>query len=284
MGHLEGRRVVVAGASAGIGRSFAVQAVGAGADVVLGARRAEVLEDVVGEAGGGNAVVLDVCDPVGRAAFVAGAVEHLKEIDLVLLAVGWADLRPLAEVDDEAWARTLATNLIGVDRLVAALRPALAPEAVVAILSSETAHRPRRGLVPYAASKAALEATVAGWRVEHPGIRLSCVVVGATFPTDFGKDFDGDHLGAAMADWERHGLMQEDFMVPEDVAGCLVEIYGTALRFPGVGIDQIMLRSPSPVLGSGEPSTEPSTTEPSTSTSTSTSTSPSSQPASEEHP
>jgi hypothetical protein len=72
-------------------------------------------------------------------------------------------------------------------------------------------------------------------------------------------------------------------MVPEDVAGCLVEIYGTALRFPGVGIDQIMLRSPSPVMGSGQPSTaEPSTPEPSTSTSTSTS--PSSGPASEEHP
>jgi NAD(P)-dependent dehydrogenase (short-subunit alcohol dehydrogenase family) len=279
-GDLDGRRVVVAGASAGIGRSFAVQAVRAGADVVLGARRADVLDEVVGEAGGGAALVLDVCDAAARDAFVTTAVEHLKEIDLVLLAVGWADLRPLADVDDEAWARTLATNLIGVDRLVAALRPALAPGGVLAVLSSETAHRPRRGLVPYAASKAALEATVEGWRVEHPGTRLSCVVVGATFPTDFGKDFDGDHLGAAMADWERHGLMQEDFMAPEDVAGCLVEIYGTALRFPGVGIDQVILRSPSPVVGSGEPSTP----EPSISTSMSTSTSPSPGPASEEHP
>ena len=55
-GALAGRRVLVAGASAGIGRAFAVHAVGAGAEVVLVARRAEALQEVVAEAGGGHAV------------------------------------------------------------------------------------------------------------------------------------------------------------------------------------------------------------------------------------
>jgi NAD(P)-dependent dehydrogenase (short-subunit alcohol dehydrogenase family) len=249
---LGGRRVVVAGASAGIGRCFAVAAVQAGADVVIGARRTDVLDDVIKEAGGGTAVALDVCDAASRARFVTGAAEQLGAFDLVLSCVGWADMRPLAETDDDAWARTVATNLIGPTRLLTDVLPALAPEGIVAVLSSETVTRPRRDLVPYAASKAAGEAALQGLRLEHPGTRVSCVVVGATFPTEFGKDFDGDRLVIALEDWQRHGLLQEEFMVPEDVAGCLVELYGAALRYPGVCVEEILLRSPSPVLGTSQ--------------------------------
>jgi NAD(P)-dependent dehydrogenase (short-subunit alcohol dehydrogenase family) len=253
---MEGKRVVVAGASAGIGRSFAVQAAKAGAEIVVGARRTEVLAEVVAEAGGGTAVVLDVCDAASRKAFVAGAAEHLGAFDLFLVSAGWADLRPLAETDEETWERTVATNLIGLNRLFTAALPHLAPEGIISVLSSESAGRPRRGLVPYAASKAGLEASLHGWRVEHPGVRISCVVVGATFPTEFGLAFDGDHLVSAMDDWQRHGLVQEEFMLPTDVAGCLVDVYGSALRYPGVGVEEIRLRSPSPVLGTPAPSPE----------------------------
>jgi NAD(P)-dependent dehydrogenase (short-subunit alcohol dehydrogenase family) len=249
---LAGRRVVVAGASSGIGRCFAVQAVQAGAEVVMGSRRTEVLDEVVKEAGGGTPLGLDVCDAASRQRFVAGAAEALGAFDLVLSSIGWADMRPLAETDDDMWARTLATNLIGPTRLLNEALPALEPAGILSVLSSETVGRPRRDLVPYAASKAAGEAALAGLRLEHPGTRVSCVVVGGTFPTEFGKDFDGDRLVTTLADWQRHGLLQEQFMVPEDVAGCLVGLYGTALRFPGVGVEEILLRSPTPVLGTSK--------------------------------
>jgi NAD(P)-dependent dehydrogenase (short-subunit alcohol dehydrogenase family) len=246
---MQGRRVVVVGASSGIGRHFAVRAVKAGADVVLGARRADVLAEVVAEAGGGTALTVDVTDPASRTAFLAAAGE--RPIDLLLISSGHAEMRALARSDDEAWARTMAVNVVGVDRLVTAALPALSPTGVVAVLSSEAAHRPRWGLVPYAASKAALEAAVQGWRVEHRGVRVSCVVVGATFPTGMGEAFDLDELGPALEDWQRHGLLQEEMMTPEDFAGFLVDLYSAALRFPGVNIDHIVLRSPSPVAGAG---------------------------------
>ena len=252
-GGIAGRRVVVVGASAGIGRAFAVQAGGAGADVVLAGRRVGALTDAAAEAGAGTPLALDVCDAASRDAFTTTVAEG-PPVDLVLVCVGVADLRPLARTDEDGWTATLATNLVGVARLVDGLLPALAPTGIVAVLSSESARLPRTGLVPYAASKAALEVVLHGLRLEHPGLRVSCAVVGATQPTEFGAAFAVEDLMPAMADWQRRGLFQEEFMATDDVAGLLLGLYATALRHPGVGVEEIVLRSPSPVLGT--PATE----------------------------
>lgn len=246
---LDGRRVVVVGASGGIGRAFAVHAVRQGAEVVVGARRGEVLDEVVKEAGGGHAAVVDVCDGDSREAFVAGARDRLGAIDLLLCTVGYAELRTLADTDEEVWARTLATNVVGLNRLLALALPALSPIGVLAVLSSESTSSPRKWLMPYTASKAALEASLRGWRIEHPGTRVSCVIVGATFPTEFGANFDPNVLGPALEVWVRQGVIPEELMPTDDVAACLADIYGSALRHPGVCVDEVVLRSPSAPLG-----------------------------------
>jgi len=252
-GVLAGRRVVVVGASAGIGRAVAVQAAASGADVVLAARRQDVLDTVVAEAGSGLGVALDVGDPAGRAAFVDLLAEG-PPVDLVLVTVGVADLRPLTEVDEARWSAMLTTNLVGVARLLDELRSVLSATGIFAVTSSETGRAPRMGLVPYAATKAGLEAVLAGLRVEHPGLRVSCIVVGATFPTEFGSGFEAEHLTASMASWQAHGQLPQVFMTPEDVGAVLVDVYATALAHPGVGVEEITLRSPSPVLGLEAPS------------------------------
>jgi hypothetical protein len=43
--------------------------------------------------------------------------------------------------------------------------------------------------------------------------------------------------------------MQRDFMETTDVAGLLAGVLATALEFPGVGIEDLTVRSPSPVAG-----------------------------------
>jgi hypothetical protein len=77
--------------------------------------------------------------------------------------------------------------------------------------------------------------------------------VGATFPTGMGDGFGMDELVPAFENWQRQGVLQEEMMTPEDLGGFLVELYGTALRFPAVNVDHVVLRSPSPIVGPPEP-------------------------------
>lgn len=250
-GALAGRRVLVVGASAGIGRATAIAAVRSGATVVFAARRAEALEAAVAEAGGGIAVPGDVCAEGGAARLVEAAAGELGSIDAVLHCVGLATLRRLSDTDADTWRATLEANVVGANEVIRAVMPHLAADGVVAVISSETTRLPRLGLVPYTASKAALEATVRGWRAEHPTTRFTCVVVGATQPSEFGASFAMPELGEALESWTRHGLMQERFMHTDDVAGVLVGTLATLLSAPGVAMEDLVLRSPSAVAGPG---------------------------------
>ncbi|HKY68908.1 MAG TPA: SDR family oxidoreductase, partial [Acidimicrobiales bacterium] len=209
----------------------------------------DALSAAVAEAGGGTAVVGDVCAPDGPATLVADAVHHLGGIDVLLYTVGLASLRRLADTDPATWHATLDANVVGCNQVIRAALGHLAPDALVAVLSSETSGSPRLGLVPYAASKAALEASLRGWRAEHPTARFTCVVVGATQPSEFGAAFTMPELGDALESWVRHGLLQEKFMHTDDVARVLVATLGTLLAAPGVGLEEMVLRSPSPIAG-----------------------------------
>jgi NAD(P)-dependent dehydrogenase (short-subunit alcohol dehydrogenase family) len=246
---LAGRAVLVVGASAGIGKACAVGAVRAGAKVVLAARRAERLAAAVEQAGGGVAIPGDACDAGDCERVVAEAVGLVGPLDLVVYAAGAAPLRALADTTAAEWERVLATNVVGANQVVRAAVPRLAAGGIVAVLSSEAAHTPRYGLGAYGASKAALEASIRSWRNEHPETRFASVVVGQTFPTEFGDGFEPDVLAAAFEHWGRHGLLQSEFMTPEGVAGVLLATLGTALAHPEVGVHDIVLRSPSAPVG-----------------------------------
>jgi NAD(P)-dependent dehydrogenase (short-subunit alcohol dehydrogenase family) len=246
---LAGRRILVAGASAGIGRALAVRAIRDGAEVLLAARRPDRLEQVCREAGGGHPVTADLCRRQDCDRLAAQARERLGQIDVLVCCIGAAPLRMLADTTDEDWERVLQTNVMGVHRLLQACLPALAPGGMVIVLSSETVHQPRTGLGAYAAGKAALERLVEGWRTERPGARFTTVRVGATFPTDFGNDFEPRLLGRVLNDWSVRGLAQQEFMAPDEVAEVLAGVIAAAAGHPGIGLDHLTLRSPSPVVG-----------------------------------
>lgn len=246
---LAGRRMVVVGASAGIGRAVAVQAVRAGAEVVLVARRPEALDAAVVEAGGGHAVAADICDEHSRHDLVDQVTSLLGQVDLVVHCAGAAPLRLLVDSEDDDWRRTMEINVVAVNQLIRTVLPHMAPGGLVAVLSSEAATRPWTGMVPYAASKAALDTSLQGWRLEHPEVRFAGLAVGPTQPTEFGDGFDPDLLGRAFTDWAHHGMLPETFMDTDDLAGFLVGTLASALAHPGVGIEHIVLRSPSPAMG-----------------------------------
>jgi NAD(P)-dependent dehydrogenase (short-subunit alcohol dehydrogenase family) len=114
-GALDGElRVVVTGASSGIGRAVAERLVARGAKVALWARRAKELGALAEELG--DAAVEVACDVSDAEAVAAAAQESESRIGLVnglVNAAGLADPRPLAELDADAWQRTIGVNLSG---------------------------------------------------------------------------------------------------------------------------------------------------------------------------
>jgi NAD(P)-dependent dehydrogenase (short-subunit alcohol dehydrogenase family) len=249
-GGLADRRVLVVGASAGIGRSFAERALAQGASVAVVGRRRERLDDLVDEAASGVAVVGDVRSPADCVRIVNEAAQALGAIDLIFYSAGASPLRPLTDTTTDDWATVFETHVLGVHHIVQAALRHLSPHAMVAVLSSEVTGRPRYGLAAYGASKAALEELIRSLHVEHPDIRFSTVTVGATFPTEFGDAFDPEVLRLAMDDWIHHGLVTEEMMSPDEVAATLAAAFGAGLHYPGVGLEHLVVRPSSPVLGS----------------------------------
>lgn len=243
---LHGARVLVVGASAGIGAAFAVRAVAGGAAVVVAARRADRLEHTVAEAGGGHVVVADLRSEEDCRRMVADAVDVLGGLDLVMYSAGVAPLRSVADADDTDLAAVFETNVFGVQHVLRAAVPETAPGGIVAVLSSESVMRPWAGLGIYASSKSAVETLLRSWRFEHPEVRFSCVTVGATQPTEFGSEFDADALGPAYASWVRHGMVPAVFMDTGDLAQLMLDTFASALAHPGIGVEHLTLRSSSP--------------------------------------
>src|SRR5262245_57471043 len=175
-------RVVVVGASSGLGRSIAVGLGRRGADVALLARRRERLETAAGEIGSRAATFeCDVADEASCKSAIAGAVDRMGGIDALVYCPAIGPLQRLDDVDAATWANVFSTNVIGAALITAAaVRHLEDSNGAAAYLSSVSASMtpPWPGLGAYAVSKAALDKLVEAWRAEHPRINLTRVIVG----------------------------------------------------------------------------------------------------------
>jgi len=121
---LKERRIVVVGASSGIGEAVAVQAAEAGARLVVAARRIDRLEAVAARCGDDtHAVVCDVRDPASCEALVARSVELLGGLDAVIYSTAIDPLARLVDTDAELWADVLTTNVVGASLVCRAAVP-----------------------------------------------------------------------------------------------------------------------------------------------------------------
>jgi NAD(P)-dependent dehydrogenase (short-subunit alcohol dehydrogenase family) len=217
-------RVVVVGASSGLGRCIAVGLGRRGERVALMARRRDRLEDAAAEAGpGALAIPCDVTDEGSCQAAVAEAVRELGGIDGLVYATGIGPLVRLVDTDAETWRRTFDTNVIGASLVTAAALPHLTVSQGTAVyLSSISASHtpPWPGLGAYAVSKAALDKLVEAWRAEHPQIGFTRVTVGDC------AGGEGDAMTGFNADWDLD-LMTEVapiWLAREYIAGALLEV------------------------------------------------------------
>ena len=207
MGVLEGKRVVVVGASSGIGREVGQQAAAAGARVAFAARRGDRVKEAADAAGrGAIGVTCDVMDEGSCRAMVDEAASTFGGIDALVYAAGISPLGRLADARSADWERVVRTNLVGPGIVCAALLPHLRESGGRAVLlSSSSVGRPYPGLSMYAASKAALEEQVRGWRSENPDVCFSCVVVGPTMGTEFADAWDPQLAVEMFEIWQARG-------------------------------------------------------------------------------
>jgi NAD(P)-dependent dehydrogenase (short-subunit alcohol dehydrogenase family) len=248
---LEGQRVLVVGGSSGIGRGVALGVVAAGAQLVVVGRRAENLAEVVTTAGGGTGVVADVRDGERCASLVDEAVDALGGLDVVVYAAGVSPLTALAQTDADVWHDVMATNTIAPALVTRAVLPSLSANGVVMFVSSVTTGYGYDGLGPYAASKAALDSTIRGWRTEHADVRFVRLAVGDTGGTEFARGFDLELAGAMFPRWIKNNVLWEKQMDADDLGLAITEIVTTLVTHPSLTIPDVTITPPGPMAGGG---------------------------------
>jgi len=226
---------VVTGASGGIGAATARALVHAGFDVVLGARRDDVLGALADELGSrARACPLDVTDDDSVAAFCA-TVDRCRV--LVNNAGGALGLEPVAESDLAKWQQMYDSNVLGTVRMTKALLPKLVEsgDGLIVNIGSVAAFEPYPGGAGYNAAKHAVRAVNDVLRMELLGqpVRVTEIDPGMV-ATDFSLvRFDGDAERAAAV---YRGV---DPLTAEDIAECIVFV---ATRPSHVDIDQMVIR------------------------------------------
>ena len=197
---LKGRRVLVTGASSGIGAATCRAIVACGGSVAMVARRTERLDqlrDELGEAA--LPVPCDVTDVSALEEAIAGAAGVLGGLDGVIAVAGKTMVGTIATGTPERWRELFDLNLMSP---LATVRHALQyfpaeGRRDVVLISSSGALTPMPGVAIYAASKRGLLAAFDTLRLElsAEGINVSCVMPGM-FETEAltmeGLVFDGD--------------------------------------------------------------------------------------------
>jgi NAD(P)-dependent dehydrogenase (short-subunit alcohol dehydrogenase family) len=223
---LDGRRVLVVGASSGIGRALAIGAGGAGARVALAARRLDLVEEAAAEirAEGGEARAwrCDVTEGADIARLVAEVAEWMGGIDVLLYMSGSSPLVRVADASAALWHEMLATNLVGAALVLGAALEHLraAPDPVV-VVTTHSMGAPWPWLGVYGATKAALAEMARGLRSEEPRLRVLCVAVGNT-ATSFADNWDPEVATQAFEQWAAGGLLRYEVLQAQEMADAIL--------------------------------------------------------------
>jgi NAD(P)-dependent dehydrogenase (short-subunit alcohol dehydrogenase family) len=229
-------KIVVVGASSGLGRTIALGLGRRGEQLALLARRHDRLVEAATEAGPGSlAVRCDVTDEESCRSAIEEAATGLGGIDGLVYATGIGPLARLVDIGAATWRQTFDTNVIGASMITVAAIPHLtASGGVAAYLSSVSASLtpPWPGLGAYAVSKAALDTLVEAWQQEHEAVGFTRIVVGdcvggeGASATEFANRWDGDLVAELFPTWTARNLLSGALLDVED----LVQVVHTVLH------------------------------------------------------
>ncbi len=185
--NIEGKVIVITGASSGMGEAAAKHLAQLGAAVVLGARRTDRIEKLANEIeeSGGKALAIatDVTKRDQVKKLVDSAVEKFGRVDVILNNAGIMPLSPMDRLNVDEWDQMVDVNIKGVLNGIAAVLPHMKNQKSGHIIntSSVAGHKIFNGSAVYSATKFAVRALSEGLRMEvkHYNIRTTIVCPGA---------------------------------------------------------------------------------------------------------
>ena len=179
---MTGKRVVITGASRGLGRLLAKAFSQGGARVALVARTESDLKAVAGELPGPSVVFSgDVTDDAFNEVVADGTVAEWGGVDVWICNAGISPIRagPL-KTDPSAWREILDVNLTGAFLGARAAARVMRDGGRLIFTGSVLGERPREGLTAYSASKAGLVGMAKGLALDlaPAGITVNVVAPG----------------------------------------------------------------------------------------------------------
>jgi len=193
---LDGKVVVVTGASSGLGAVFAVACAQAGADVVVAARRVDRLEDTVRKikAAGREALAVraDVSVEADCQWIVAATMERFGRLDVLVNNAGIGEQHFASKLDTDEFRRVVDVNLTACFATAKAAGAVMQPGSSIINVASVMAHTTIDGMptTAYSASKAGLlgltRALARQW-TGRKGIRVNAILPGF-FPSEMTQD------------------------------------------------------------------------------------------------
>jgi 3-oxoacyl-[acyl-carrier protein] reductase len=173
MGSLDGKVIIVTGASRGIGAAASAALAKAGATVVLTARDAHLTEQVAASIG--SSASARPCDVSVYAAFEALVAEtkaRFGRLDALVNNAGVIEpIASIADSDPAVWARNVDINLTGAYHAIRAVLPGMlaAGGGTIVNVSSGAAIRPLEGWSAYCSAKAGLHMLTRAVALETAG-------------------------------------------------------------------------------------------------------------------
>ena len=211
------RVVLLTGAAGGIGRAMADALVAAGHAIAAVDRDAQAMAQLIAACPAVEPIVADLASIDGCAKAFDAAVARFGRVDAVVnnAGIGPSHVRPdaesrvpaIEEMDPGLWDRFFAINVRAPMLLTRAAAPGMKARGWGRIVNNTTSYRTMHRVLPYGATKAALEAASAVWAQEFStsGITVNVLIPGGPTDTPFIADESG---------WDRATMLRPAIMGP----------------------------------------------------------------------